>query len=519
MHMQTKGFCRCNLSYLSYHALKMSLIGSCVVITGSRFQRFILCFIIVVIVFLLVQLQSYHLPIASAGFREGRVELISGIPFSPNHASVEKVKATETRSVCENTTQYKNSAATWKKTFCDDFLVNTFHDEVPVCGRKDVSPSDQVKCYGSVHSKHMAMCSFENLALRPKQALNMIPNDVTWHKPPDKTINLLHSTGHSCSSSGADQLLRKTEKGDFQYSLTHHLLVSEKLSPSVCEVWINKTVIFHVSNALHIYFRFMDLYSVHKTLLDYGGPDGSHQVLRIGSLGGNYRFPEFDKSLFPGALTLRDLEERYNGTICFRKVILSPRSYQSIPFRCKMSSSLRQQCFSCNGRGLSGSPFQSFRARVLKTCNITTVCKNTSRLTVISRKAYKRWSTDDAKNFKRVLQNEEEMIAQIRKAFPNVVVRVVHLEDLNMCEQVRSAVEADVMVGVHGAGLVHFWWLREEATGLELEPSFESGNPSFRMLTTLAGRKYERERITGHHNLVIVNISSLIRKLKLLFAK
>ena len=486
-------------------------------IAGSKPQKLVFCAILVVLVYLLVQLQKvvprYQADqidsISDASFTSHYTSLHANMRTHPDHLSLAR---------CENATLYKNSAATWeKKTFCGDFLVDTFHDEVPVCGGKDASPSDQVKCYGSVHSKHMAMCSFEQLALRPKQALNMIPNAVTWHKPPDKTINLLHSTGHSCSSSGADQLLRKTDRDDFQYLLTHHLLVSEKLSPSICEFWINKTVIFHVSNALHIYFRFMDLYSVHKTLLDYGGPDGSHQVLRIGSLGENYRFPEFDKSLFPGALTLRDLKERYNGTICFRKVILSPRSYQSIPFRCKMSSLLRQQCFSCNGRGLSGSPFQSFRARVLKACNITTACKNSSHLTIVSRKAYKRWSTDDAKNFQRVLQNEKEMIAQVRKAFPSVVVRVVHLEDLNMCEQVRSAVEADVMMGVHGAGLVHFWWLREDATGLELEPSFESGNPSFRMLTTLAGRNYERETIAGYKS-VTVNIDSLVKKLKHFFA-
>jgi hypothetical protein len=359
----------------------------------------------------------------------------------------------------------------------------------------------------------MAMCSYENLALRPKQALGIIPDDATWHKPPDRTLNLLHSTGVSCSSSSAAPILKKS---DFQHLLTEHLLASEKLAPSICDVWINKTVFFHVSNALHIYFRFNDLYSVHKSILDYGGPEGSYQVLRIGNLGQNYRFPDFDRALFPGALTLKDLQEQYNGTVCFRKVFLSPTSYESIPFRCKMSGYMRHQCFACSGKDLTGSPFYSFRTRVLKACNITTVCKNTSRLTIVSRKAYKRWSTDEAKKFQRILQNEKEMVNQIRKAFPEVTVRVVHLEDLGICDQVRSAVEADVMMGVHGAGLVHFWWLRDEATGLELEPLFEKGNPTFRMLSTLAGRKYQSESIGGH-NSVTVNINSVIGKLKHIF--
>jgi hypothetical protein len=405
-----------------------------------------------------------------------------------------------------------DSSKTWgEKTFCHDFLANTFHDEVPMCGGKEVSSTDQVKCSGTVHTKHMAMCSYEYLALRPKQTLSMIPNDVTWHNPPNKSLNLLLGTEMSCSSPSAFPLLKKTDKDDFQYVVTHHLLASERLSPSVCDAWINKTVFFHVSNSLHIYFRFNDLYSVHKAILDYGGPEGSYQVLRIGNLWRNYMFPEFDKALFPGALTLMDLQERYNGTVCLKKVFLSPRSYQSVPFRCKMASSLKQKCFACKAG--TGSPFYSFRARVLKACNITVVCKNTSRLTIVSRKAYKRWSKDNAKDFGRILENEKEMITQIRKTFPNVTVRVVHLEDLGICDQVKSAVEADVMMGVHGAGLVHFWWLRDEATGLELEPSFEITNPSFRMLTSLAGRKYQSVRISGRKS-VVVKIDSVIKKLK-----
>ena len=405
---------------------------------------------------------------------------------------------------------------TWKeKTFCHDFLVNTFHDSIPVCG-SEVKREDQVKCRGTVYSNIMSMCSCQNLAVNPQEMRTVIPSDLSWSSPKKNTINLVDSTNVDCKSPSSKRLEAKTEKNDYQLKLTQHLLNSEKVSPRVCDVWMNKTAFFHVSNKPHIYFRFLDLYNVHKALLDYTATEDNHQVVRIGNLSPDYRFPEFDKALFPGAISLDDLL-RYN-TVCFREVIFVPRSYQSVPFRCKMAQTLKKRCMECNGKGLTGSPFYSFRSRVLKACKISEDQQhhqsNRSHLMIISRKPYQRWTNDRSYNFQRVLKNEDEMVASIRKAFPRVEVKVLHMESLNICEQVRYAVEADVLLGVHGAGLVHFWWLEDMAEGLELEPSFEYGNPSFRMLTKLAGRGYVSERISGSSKSVTVNINHLIQTLR-----
>merc|ERR1711879_469169 len=80
---------------------------------------------------------------------------------------------------------------------------------------------------------------------------------------------------------------------------------------------------------------------------------------------------------------------------------------------------------------------------------------------------------------------------------------------MHICEQVAMAAMADVLIGVHGAGLVHLWWLaKKHATMIELEPRSQVGNPSFRKvflrtlitesmhifhfrtLTALSGKKY-----------------------------
>ena len=408
------------------------------------------------------------------------------------------------------------TSVTWKEnTFCHDFLVNTFSEGIPTCGGKEIGKADQVKCYGSPFTK-MVRCEYANLIMRPELIKSVAKNIDRWKNPAVRSINLLDSTSAECKSPSMEYLRKKAILGDFETKLTQHLLDSERLPSSECDIWINKTTFVHISNGIHVYFRFLDAYNVHKALLDYKvGND--YQVLRMGYLNSTYNFPEFDKALFPGALTTNDLQGI--GKLCFKKMVFVPIGYQSTPFCCKMNRLLKQRCFECSGRGHTGSTLHSFRRRVLHACNITEsdYCRPGKRyynITIISRKPYKRWPKDYKAKFRRVLENEDEMVSEVSKSFPDAVVRAVHMEELDMCEQVRHAVEADVLLGVHGAGLVHFWWLREGAVGFELEPSFETSNPSFRMLTTLAGRKYVAEMVRGPPSSVVVNMQKLIQSLK-----
>ena len=146
----------------------------------------------------------------------------------------------------------------------------------------------------------------------------------------------------------------------------------------------------------------------------------------------SYHFPDLDKALFPGSLTLDDLQKV--GTICFKRVVFIPRAYQSVLFRCKRDSHLRDRCIDCDGKGLTNSTFYSFRDRVLKACNIKhpikrlTTTKSRLKVMVVSRNPYKRYSGDKAGKFERVLANEKEMVVKIRENFPNVLVKVLHME-------------------------------------------------------------------------------------------
>ena len=117
---------------------------------------------------------------------------------------------------------------------------------------------------------------------------------------------------------------------------------------------------------------------------------------------------------------------------------------------------------------------------------------------------------DELRKFERVLSNEAELISGIKSTFPSTNVTVAHLEDLPVCDQVRYANQADVLLAVHGAGLVHLWWLRDEALALEMEPHYEARNPTFKVLSKLTGRKYRSNFIGGDRTYLKVNVKEII---------
>ena len=304
-----------------------------------------------------------------------------------------------------------------------------------------------------------------------------------------------------------------TEGGDYVKKLTEDVLKSRIRRIDECQHWINETVFFFSSHAHHIYFRFLAYYSVFKSLLDHKVDSHNYRIFRL-SEGYNYIFPDYEKALFPNSEVFNSLK---NIPTCFRKVVLVPKCYASVLFQCKMQKELLQQCFECNGKALTGTPLMSFRRRVLAACGLQDWQSKDSEkklLTLILRKPYTRWKGDHPNDFQRVLTNSEELTNALIEAFPNTNIKPVHMEDLTICEQISYTHNADVLIGVHGAGLVHLWWLRNEALIVELEPFFEQSNPSFKMLSKLTGRQYQGISIMGGSGSVIVDVQKVIQKVK-----
>ena len=277
------------------------------------------------------------------------------------------------------------------------------------------------------------------------------------------------------------------------------VLNSPRLEESQCDKWIEKPVLLLVSNDVHIYFKFLALYNVHKVAYDEGLSDGEYAVVRIDSLVDNkyYMHADFEEKLFGGPdLSLVQLAKEGVGTVCFQNAVFVPLGYASVPFRCKMEANTKNKCLACAGPKEESHPMVTFAKRVRATCGLERGSKesNTTLVTLISRKPYTRWKGDEAeKNFHRVLENEDELVEALQSARKDLSfeLAVVHLETMDICEQVEQAASSDILMGVHGAGLVHLWWLvKRDATLIELEPSSQVANPSFRTLSALTGHKY-----------------------------
>ena len=81
---------------------------------------------------------------------------------------------------------------------------------------------------------------------------------------------------------------------------------------------------------------------------------------------------------------------------------------------------------------------------------------------------------------------------------------------------VHNVYDADIYIGVHGAGLVHSWWLQENAMLFEIEPSDKMDNPTFRMLTTLVGIHYKDFHIpqTSVQPIIKVDVKNVVNTLE-----
>ena len=102
-------------------------------------------------------------------------------------------------------------------------------------------------------------------------------------------------------------------------------------------------------------------------------------------------------------------------------------------------------------------------------------------------KAYRRFEGDKLTKFERVFVNSAELIDSLKKAYPMTNICTMYAEEMDICDQIKLVHQADVFLGVHGAGLVHLWWLQDHALMFELVPRSQLSNPTFKMLSTLTG--------------------------------
>ena len=393
---------------------------------------------------------------------------------------------------------------TWKEgSFCHDFIERQFYEPVAVCASR-LQPNHSIDCHRTPLSARMIQCTVQNIALLGPRV------------PREKIRYALLQGEKQCPDPFLSGVEKSTEGGDPIRGILKNLTPEESLSTKVCKKWISKTAfVYFGEQGVHIYFRFNAYFNLYKAIRNEGFAPGEYVIIRLPQNSHlQYLFPEWEKRLFPELYTLdHDLP---NTTVCFKRVIFVSRSFSGVLFRCKMESNILNKCYNCKGRGLYGTSLYSFRNRVLSSCGLIDSKKRVGKKVIfISRKPYKRWKSDEPEKFERVLTNEGELMKSLRKTFPDTNVTVAHMEGLDICTQIRLVHEADVLMGVHGAGLVHLWWLQEDAMLLELNPTYEETNPTFKMLSTLTGTNYRSLIVqTGVKRSVSVNVGDVLNILR-----
>ena len=75
-----------------------------------------------------------------------------------------------------------------------------------------------------------------------------------------------------------------------------------------------------------------------------------------------------------------------------------------------------------------------------------------------------------ARTGSREVRNRQEMVQAVMDAFPHVDIEIVKLENLDLVQQILVFVQADIILGPHGAGLAKLLFLRKGAGLLQLAP-------------------------------------------------
>ncbi|KAK5679217.1 hypothetical protein LTR17_027605 [Elasticomyces elasticus] len=122
---------------------------------------------------------------------------------------------------------------------------------------------------------------------------------------------------------------------------------------------------------------------------------------------------------------------------------------------------------------------KTFSLRVLDFYKISTdsVQHTSLILTMIDRKT------------KRILSNQDDLFTALQARFPDITMRLVDFAQLPFREQVRIARSSDILVGVHGAGLMHGMFLKSDSSIVEILPR-TLAYKGFKNMARLCGLSY-----------------------------
>jgi EGF domain-specific O-GlcNAc transferase len=114
------------------------------------------------------------------------------------------------------------------------------------------------------------------------------------------------------------------------------------------------------------------------------------------------------------------------------------------------------------------------------------------------------WDKFGERSLGRMIRNDAEVISALKglesESFPNGVTVKVQAVDYNVLtfeEQIKTDIGTDIMVGPHGAGLMHNIFMRDRAHLIELFVDGSAANRHFHNLASWYGRSYRGETMSN----------------------
>lgn len=251
-------------------------------------------------------------------------------------------------------------------------------------------------------------------------------------------------------------------------------------------------------NSFHSTADFMNMFLV-MSVLDVD-PQRQRVVLFDKHLDGPYL--ELIQKAFSPSHPVGRHQQFNRKTVLFKRLIFHLESPAGLIFpKVALPGPLR-----CHSTGL----FQEYRKFILQSFNLYDVPPPPVPTVILSL----RYRTPH-KNVGRVLQNAAE-VEQILKEGSMIKVNVIDAAKMTFTEQLTTIRHSNVLVGVHGAGLMFVMFAADEAVLIELHPSYRLDR-HFRHAARMTGKIYmplratQRETCVGSSDNVVMPLEEFRR--------
>eukprot|EP01033_Poteriospumella_lacustris_P004587 gene4587-3281_t len=252
-------------------------------------------------------------------------------------------------------------------------------------------------------------------------------------------------------------------------------------------------------NSFHSSADFMNMFLVHKVL---GNEVADQQVLLFDKHPDGPYKELIEKAYAPRHGVHRHQTKYGTKKVVFDKLIFHLESPAGLIFP-KVSRPDPLRCYRT-------SLYEAYRRHVLQSFNLLNVAPPpipTATLILRHRTAHK--------NTGRILENEQEVVNAL-KSGNMMKTNVVDMAGMTYGEQLKMVRNSNIIVGVHGAGLMFIMFAAEEAVLVEIHPSYRQDR-HFRHAARMTGKLYmpmrslQRETCHGSSDNIKVDIEEFTK--------